>query len=104
MQLSRHSYFDDFANSTGFQLLFDDNFYWVVTSTELGTSTRVGTFTGVGTSTGLGTSTGVGTSTGQQFLAFTLMGRIELQIRFKVKYFTTISIHTLRVYDLLTNS
>ena len=76
----------------------------MVTSTELGTSTRVGTFTGVGTSTGLGTSTGVGTSTGQQFLAFTLMGRIELQIRFKVKYFTTISIHTLRVYDLLTNS
>ena len=74
------------ATSSGFQLLLDGNFYRVVTSTE------VGTFTGVGT------------STGQQFLAFTLMGRIEVQIRFKVKYFTSISIHTLRVYDLLTNS
>ena len=116
MQLWRHSNFDDFATSTGFQLLLDGNFYRLFTSTELGTSTGVGTFTGVGTSTGLGsstrvgtstgmgTSTGVGTSTGQQCLAFSLKDRIELQIRFQVKYFTTISIHVLRVYDLLTNS
>jgi len=68
------------------------------------TSTEVGTFTGVGTSTGLGTSTGVGTSTGQHCLAFTLKDRIELQIRFQVKYFATISIHALRVYELSTNS
>ena len=68
------------------------------------TSTEMGTFTGVGTSTGLGTSTGVGTSTGQQCLAFSLKDRIELQIRFHVKYFTTISIHALRVYELSTNS
>ena len=82
----------------------------MVTSTEVGTftgvgtSTGLGTSTGVGTSTGLGTSTGVGTSTGQQCLAFSLKDRIELQIRFQVKYFTTISIHALRVYELLTNS
>ena len=76
----------------------------MVTSTEVGTFTGVGTSTEVGTSTGLGTFTGVGTSTRQQCLAFTLKDRIELQIRFQVKYFTTISIHALRVYDLLTNS
>ena len=77
---------------------------WMATFTGVGTSTGLGTSTGVGTSTGLGTSTGVGTSTGQQCLAFSLKDRIELQIRFQVKYFTTISIHALRVYDLLTNS
>jgi hypothetical protein len=94
----------------------DGNFYRVVISTEVGTftgvgtSTEVGTFTGLGTSTGVGTFTGVGTSTevgtstGQQCLAFTLKDRIELQRRFQVKYFTIISIHALRVYDLLTNS
>ena len=78
MKLWRHSNFDDFATSTGFQLLFDGNFYRVVTSTEVGTFTKVGTFTGVGTSTGLGTSTGVGTSTGQHCKAFTLKDRLEL--------------------------
>ena len=103
-QLWRHSNFDDFATSTGFQLLLDGNFYRLFTSTELGTSTGMGTFTGVGTSTGLGTSTGVGTSTGQDWLAFTLKDRIELQISFQFKYFTTISIHALRVYELSTNS
>ena len=76
----------------------------MVTSTEVGTFTGVGTSTGLGTSTGVGTSTGLGTSTGQQCLALSLKDRIELQIRFQVKYFTTISIHALRVYDLLTNS
>ena len=71
------------------------------TSTRMGTFTGTGTFTEVGTSTRVGTSTGMGTSTGQQSLAFTLKDRIELQIRFQVKYFTTISILALRVYDLL---
>jgi len=86
------------------------NFYRGVISTEvgtftgLGTSTGVGTFTGVGTSTEVGTSTGLGTSTRQQCLAFTLKDRIELQMRFQLKYFTTISIHALRVYELTTNS